>query len=1129
MFDDTNFTNEMLANPPLLVSAVIDAMEASDTSSNPISINDPNNGFVIMMALNAKIFSAFSEKIDYATAYYYPQRATSSAQLFPHLSKYDYKAITAAPAAVPFRFAMSAQWIIDNAVYYNASYNKLVIPSTSYFTMAGVTYSMYYPIEILVNRVTNAISAFYDTSVKNSLFSLSSNLLLQTPITYVKNGITWYAIDFDMYQFQCTTTPYTVSSQQGFSQSIAYTDQFYAIQLFTNATDGTLVELNYSLDELFYDYSVPTALINIQPDINTVTITIPQIYFDNGQIGQDITVKFYTTQGAVNYSVSATDAGNLKANFDTGSSSFAAPFTQMASYAIGPKVDVVSGGSNSSTYAQIRDIVVNNRASEAVAINQAQLQQAAIKAGFTGLTKVVDDLTERIYYATSTLLDSTSSIIPCFPGNILLTGNNLSGNPSTILDFTNNYLTILPTTTFVIPSSGTTCVPMTNAAVSAMAAMSTSELVTELNKGTYVRQPFHITLKTTQKSPAVNMYNLMSPAMTSLVFNAENANSAPQMSVTSLTVIHQNSGTGGFLMNFSVARSSNLVGVAASNLQVIISCYDKLGDLVFLPLTYVSSSAGNDIWQCTLNTNYLITNDDYISVTMYSSSGVSSTVDIPIAQTFTVLTSFTSSYDTAVTIDASLNGLLPAVMGNNYTVMTQQTMVVTLGTNLSQTIYCAPTITWGSDVYETAPSTIYYTTNVPIFQTDETGLMVTRLHGSQIQSVTLFNAGSTPPATGNISVTTAAAVPVPTSGTTTTIPLKSTTGLLVGMDYMGANIPGNSKITAVTSTTVTISSLITAALVNGTTHTAVNPKTLVRTSVAQGAIGHVLDVGSTAGILPGETAFGFGLPNGGSLITEVTDTTITLASTTTEAVANNTLLTIVNLTAPGVVKTLAGEVITDANGVALVATSAQNQFAIPAILFDGRIFASTNASDVALVSTIYSDIAAMAANTSSIDSGLSESSEVYYKPLRTMGDTTFNIGNSATASLPLAMSFTLNVYVDSATLADVDLQTTMRNAINTTINTQIQTSPYSSRKIADAISATLGSNITGVEMAGLNNNPELLFISLTGTDVTPSVENILYIGTDGSIGRKPNITVNFVLSPNDTASTSTTSSSLTAN
>jgi hypothetical protein len=1072
---------------------------------------------VMQLFSNLCVFSKFSEKIDNVTASFYAQRARSAEQLYPHLSEFDYIKLMASPATLPFVFAMSRDWVIENSVYYDVNYDKLQIPATSFITMGNIVYSMYYPIDILVNRNTGAISAFYNVDKTTTLNTLESNILLDTQ-QYMQNGLNWFQISFNMYQFERAVTSYTVSQSQGFIKNLSYSDQFYALKIYNLGNDGTTwTEIPNIISNMYYDPTTPTALISLLTDSSQIKITIPQIYFNNNQINNTVKIELYTTKGTVNYGISLADATSLKANFDTSSSAYAAPLAQMPTWKILPTTTQVAGGSDANTYTEIRDAVVNQRLYDKVAVTPPEVKEAGIKAGFN-LYKVIDDLTERMYYASNILTDSNGMIIPTFSGSILLANDSLAGNPSSIISFTDGYYTILPTTTFKIPNNGTTCVPMTNGEISTMGAMSKSELVSELNKGTYVRQPFHISMLTSPKSPQACVYNLLSPKMKSLSFIRENAHSAPQMSVTACSIKHQNNGTGGYLLNLQITRSNNIETVDASNFEVLLTCKDKLGNSVYFPLSYLSTSSGDDVWQMVLATSYHITTDDYITAMMYNDNDVLSQVEISLNQSFTIITAFKSTYDATVPKDTTINALLPTSFQSMYTGMAQQTLVLSLGTNLSGTIYCGINTTWGTDVYKTADTTVYFTTDTPVFQTNETGIIETRVNGTThtLEVNQLYAMGDIPSDTNDFSISTTTVTNVPSSGTTTTFTLGDTTGVLLGMTGRGTLIPVDAVVVAKTSTSVTVNKLIISVVPIGSVITFGNGSLLKRTTQSQSSAGKILKVVSTVGIYPGQSVIGFDVPIN-ALVESVDSTTqIKITIPTTTIVSNNTLLTFINKTAHGVVKVAQGDVERDVTGKAIVIKSAKNQYRIPSIMFDGRIFASDDLTDTTIVSNICQYIQNYTNQIATIDAGLLEDSEVYYRPSRTMGYATFGIGNSQTTSLPLSLSFSVNVYVSLAVYNNPKLKATMTESIYSTINAEIQNSIISVSNITETIATKLGTNVIDVEMGGINGNDKLRLIALEESDSKPSIEYVLTINPDNTISRVPNITVNYIPAPDTT-------------
>lgn len=1109
MLSSESFTKDMLSNPALLSKAMIDIIEATDTSSELV-INDPNNGFVMSMFADAAIFSKLSEKIDYVNSYFYRNRARTADQLYAHISEFDYVNLMASPATLPFYFAMSKDWIIEKAIPFDSNYNKIQIPATSFITMGGVTYSMYYPIDILVNRNTSAVTAFYNTDVKNSLYTLESNMLLDTR-EYTQNGIRYFQIKFNMFQFTRRVESYVVGSEQGFNVTLGYEDQFYAVKVFNRQSDGSWNELSYSLSKLYYDYKTPTALIELLTDISSVNITIPQVYFHTGQISQNVRVELYTTKGSINYSLSIADIDSLRDNFDTRSSSFAAPLEQMPTSNIIPGVVEVQGGSNSKTYDQMREAVVKNRLRSRVAITLDELVEAGLKAGFN-ITRYIDDITERVYYASNVLRDVNAMAIPTFVGSILLKDESLEGNPSTIINFTDGYKTLLPTTVFKVNEGSLVCTPLTNGEVDAIEQLSKTDLIAALNSGAYVRQPFHITLLTTPKSPKASIYNLLSPTVQNLSFIAENSNSAPQMSVLAANLIHQNDGTGGYHLLMSVTRSSNIQNVDSGNFNLYLTCKSKIGDDVYIPATYVSTDDnGDDIWEIFLSTNYHITIDNHISVMMYNSNDVLSFVELDLDQTFSIITSFNTVYEPNIPIEIPLNELLPINLKSSQTVMSQQTMRLEFGVNLSEQIYCGVNTSWGNDVFDVADETVYFKTDVPVYQTNEIGILETRVKDDVLECIQLHAMNSTPPSEANIQYPLAGIVPI--SPTNPTFTFSDTTGILEGMRVWGLNVPPGAVVVAVDSDSVIIDLPTTSAIPEGTEITFHNQSILIRTTEAQTEAGDVITVSDTSDLLVGQTVFGFGIGDNNTIV-EVNDSThFTLANETTEAVGDNVLLTIKNMTTHGVIKVAAGEILTDPSGEPIVVKAASNQYRIPTILFDGRLFASDMPDDQLIVNTIAQRLQNFANQIATIDVGLSESSELYYKPARTMGLAKFGIGNEETVQIPLTLSFDVTIYVDEAVYNTPNLRATMTETTHRIINEQIQKPTISTSEIGQVIKDTLGSSITAVEVYGINGERDLRFVALLESDAACSIEYTLVPLADGTVDRRPNINITYVSKP----------------
>lgn len=1112
MFDSETFTQDMLANPARLTAAALDAMENADTTGSGISINDPNNGFTMMMAANMYVFANFSQRIDNYNSFQYAQRARNAEQLYRHLSEFDYVQLMAAPAPLPFVFAMNKDWIVANAVRFDDNYNKIQIPSTSYITVGGTIYSMYYPIDIFVNRITGAVSAFYNTDETNSLHSLTTNMLLDVQ-EYTQNGLNYFHIQFNMYQFERAITTYTVSAEQGFSKTLIVPDQFYAAKVFYLSTNGIWTELEYSLDKKYYDYTKPTVLLTVMNDVGKLKLEIPQIYFDNRQISQNIKIELYTTRGAVNYSIGLADVQGLRANFDPTSSEFASPLAQMPTWILVPAQTDVVGGSDAMDFAKMREAVLNQELYNRVPVTPPELTAAFKKQGFS-LARHIDDLTDRMYFASNTLVDGNNMVIPTFTGSILLADEALTGDPSTIINFSDGYYTLLPTTVFAINSTSTTCVPLTDGELSILNGLTHSRLVTELNTGKYVRQPFHITLLTSKKSPAAAIYNLLSPTLKSLKFIAENPHSAAQMSVVSSVVTHLNDGTGGYQIRMSVSRSANIADAALGSYKLIFTCRTKVGDLAYFPASYQGAdTSGNDVWEILLTTNYHITSDDHITVMMYNLDDHLVPVEISLKQSFRILSAFLKAQDPTIIVDTALNALLPTSLRTSLVVMSHQEASYTFGTNMSDEIYCGVNTSWGNDVYDVATADEYFVTNQPIFQTNEQGVIEARWNSttSAMEVVVIHPTGSTPPTTSDLVVKTTAVGAVTSQPALITV--ASTAGILPGMAIRGQNIPTSSKVTAVNGLVLTLSAPLTTAVVSGTELTITNTSPKHRTTVTQTSASATIRIADTSDILVGHRVFGLGIAPGTTVESITNATTVVLSTLPTKALPSGTLVSFVNMTAPGVVRIAKGSIKTDGTGAPLIVKSAQNQYRIPTVLFDGRLFSSQDSIDQTMVKGISQRLQDYSSRVTSIENSLMEISEVYYKPARTMGNAVFGTGNNETQLLSLEMSVKVVVYVDEAIYNTHTTTEAMTKTIYSIINTQIQLDTISLSDIGDAIKSALGIDVIAVEVSDLNGDPNLRLVALEESGCAPSIAHTLVLNSDLTISRHPAISVEFVSRP----------------
>lgn len=1110
MVDSSDFPKDILRSPSKIALAMTNALEA--TLDDGSTIPNAMNGLTISWASAAGVFSSIVNMLDNDYSTLYPKRALLPEHLYPHLSQYDYIQLQSTPASLTMAFAIRKDELIAGAEPYDDVYNAIIIPRTMALSIGPIQVSMFYDIIIRVNKVTNVISVLYDTTEDSPFMTLDSNMMAYPPVEMRQNFLDFIQFGFNVYQF--TRTPYlkTLSSQEGFCYNFPYSDNFYAVRVFSVGVDGTLTELTQCYDSRYYDTTTPTAVISLDNVNNKVRVVIPQIYLENNQVSSQIKVEVYSTLGAVNYNIPLGDAGNVKANFDPKSSTYAAPLEKLSSWRLYPMQQTLVGGSSPKTFDQMKDGVVNQTFYTRIPITQAELNALAKNSGYS-LTESIDDITNRTYFATRALYDSDNTLLPVLVGSIVLQDDSLEGNPSTILIHRDQSLMILPTTVFALGATGSTCTPVKDETLNYLASLEKDLLIQEMNNTTYLRQPFHIALTTDKVYPIARPYNLLSPSATQLTYLKENETSDEQMSVTAVNVVHLADGTGGYAIKFSTTLTDSLKSVDPSTLQICMTLPTTTNTRVYLTGNVTeTTTAGNVIFTIKLPTNYHIDVSDNITLTMLDWNGAETAALVGLSSTANILLMVPKNNITSEDQD---NEILPNIPSPIRTMLcvAMQSMTLTLGVNMDKLIYSAVNTTWGNDVYKTYLENVYQTADSVVYQRNKSNQLVTRIitNTSGVKSldyVTLYKEGDPLVSENDISTTVSGTIDQGISVLNVTNPA----GILVGMMATASGIPYGITVKDITGNTVTLSGKVTGTVLDGSAIIFSNKTLILSLPSDQGNDLTRLPVGQTGGIYVGQSVYGFDIP-AGTTVASIQDTqTIVLSHAATTTIKSGTIITFINKTAPGIAIHKQGDNVVDNLGQPILIKDRQNIYSIPAILFDGRLYESANVSDQQLVAELPHRLNDYAAGISAINMDFAEQRDVFYRPSRTIGTASFNTGNGVTAHISLSVGLNVTFYLPESLYAN----DTIRNALKTTTLTQFSSilgnKIISTFDLGKNLKAVLGDNITGVVVSGLNGDENLMVTSLEDTSCNVSVRKILYIRDDGVIDRKPDINFTFLSS-----------------
>ena len=270
---------DMLRNPLSIQKTILDDFSIR-LDDKEYEIVDANNPFMFMLETFARTVSQYTVSMDTKLNSLYPRRATTTKELYHHVSDYDYVGFFSSPASIRLSIMLHKEYIIENAIQVpGTNYKLIVIPKDTVFSIGRFKFSLYYPVHIRINSIVQNVTAVYDTTHSNPLHSLQKHGIDTSETTY--GGISLIQLSFEVYQFDKTIIDEVVSPNLGFAKKYKYEDRFYAIRAFDTLND---TELAYSMSDVTYDPSNPTINLKVYPELNEIEISIPQIYLDRKSV-----------------------------------------------------------------------------------------------------------------------------------------------------------------------------------------------------------------------------------------------------------------------------------------------------------------------------------------------------------------------------------------------------------------------------------------------------------------------------------------------------------------------------------------------------------------------------------------------------------------------------------------------------------------------------------------------------------------------------------------------------------------------------------------------------------------------------------------------------------------------------
>lgn len=716
MFDDRNKLISALRNPMVIAAAALNEIESRLGGDKIIA--DPNTPFCHLLEFGSSIASEVIQAMDNKLPTLYAKRAENMEDLYNHMSDFDYLRMYSTPAKSAIRMYFPKKYLIDNAITVNTNYKKLVFPADTVFLVSKYTFGIYYPINILINNYTNSFTVTYDTTEANPLHVLSKNIVDKYDLTY--SGVDYLVLDFPVYQFAKSTITESLIAETGFTKSIIYNDDFYALRVF-NYKNGSYTELAQTQSKIVYDINNPTIYLQILSDEKKIKIIVPQIYFDNNVMGSKLLIELYTTVGQLDITttnIQGTGIGITYGENPRFDNRYSTIFKNMPyDNIVQLSGDKITGGSNAVSMDTLRERVVNDTLYSKVPITESELSVQLEDDGFY-VKKYLDNITDRIYYAYKVIRDATGTVVPSLNLSVQVLSTYRTDEEHSLFVYygADTSYTILPSQLYKYDTDQDCAIPLTNTEMNNLLALDKSELATTLNENKYLKSPYHLRVSLSDTYPRADTFDLLTPTVDKIIFEEDNYETSAKIMCMSATINHDN--VGYYEVTLVVTKSDDFNTIDISDIKIKVVVESSSGKWLNADCTYVSTdtNTNNDIFKFTIPTTYHLTLDNEIGVTYRALdddyTNPEYLLDLTTDFHLVFMVSRTALSDVSDPVDNIVKGVGDTDKAM-YIGLSRQYLTLTLGTCLNHVIR--------NDVEVSLSKTEYakYTVNIPAKYTED--------------------------------------------------------------------------------------------------------------------------------------------------------------------------------------------------------------------------------------------------------------------------------------------------------------------------------------------------------------------------------------------------------------------------
>jgi hypothetical protein len=608
-----NATRRHLANPQLVITDALDQLEA--TFDGSINIVNPTNPYMHLLEVGAVNASALFLEQEALNRRQYPSVSMTQDDLYLHMSDADYAGRFAQPAKATFTLNLSRTEIYQKAVAFGtAGVRKMVIPRHTVFTVAGVAFTMQYPIELRI-MPHGGLTIVYDNTQLSPLQQLSSN---NVPYKQIRlEGDVFIRLEISLYQFEITSQRYTMNRSQLSERTFTFTDNFHYARVYRTNAQGRWIEMITTHTDQVFDPNKPTAVLQVNGQ--QLSVRIPQVYQTLQLVDNELRVDIYTTKGPMEMTLSDYAPSQYQAQWrdldrvaPDAYGEIINSFNVMSLYSD----NTVSGGRLPLTLAELRDRVITNSLGKTnIPITNVNIGSRLADMGYA-MVLDIDNITNRQFLATRSLPSPGDLSTISGAGCTMLTMTASMENLSVMSTVKNNgqRITLLPSTLYQNINGLISIVPQP--VIDSLLALPIDVRARRINENDFLYSPFHYVLDMTNNRFEHRPYYLDNPIIETKSFIIDNPTTAMSVGVKTYQISRV---PDGYLITIIVGSGQTWKELLDSQVFCQMSFFPTgERDRAYQNGTLVGvTAAGERVYTFLLGTNYDLDANDSLTINTF--------------------------------------------------------------------------------------------------------------------------------------------------------------------------------------------------------------------------------------------------------------------------------------------------------------------------------------------------------------------------------------------------------------------------------------------------------------------------------------------------------------------------------